>query len=138
MLGLVMVAGVVTMLVSLNAGAAEPGESSGEFGAASDGESPKAAKDYKLQASDPDKPRDPAEEAAKKKAAADAELAKKSGKPVEAAPPFYQTWQFWVVASVVVVAAAGAIVGGIYVNKSINGGDVAACPMDRSCFGEGR
>jgi hypothetical protein len=132
--GLIM-GGLAVMLISLPATAAEPGETSGEFGAA-DGEKPKSNQPYSLQASDPDAPKDPAVIAAQKKAAADAELAKK--KPVDEGPPLYTKWQFWAITGGIVVGLAAAIFATTKIVHSVNGGDVQPCPVDFACFGEGR
>jgi hypothetical protein len=134
-LGVVIMGGVVALLLSSRVYAAEPGESSGEFGAA-DSEKPKQP--YSLQASDPDAPKDPAVVAAQKRAAAEAELAKK--KPVDTGPPIYQKWQFWAIVGGVLIGAAGAIYATSKIVHSVNGGDVAPCPVDYrlGCAGEGR
>ena len=68
-------------------------------------------------------------------------------KPVDAAaqkqqapvgPPFYEKWQFWVLASLVAVAAVGLVWGGIALSNNLSGGDVRPCnPMFIGCFGEG-
>jgi hypothetical protein len=127
--------GVVAMLLSFQVRAAEPGEASGEIGGA-DSEKPKQT--YSLQASDPDAPKDPAVLAAQKKAAAEAELAKKS-KPKDEGPPIYQKWQFWAIVGGVVVGLVGAAYATSKLVHSINGGDVAPCPMGYlRCYGEGR
>jgi hypothetical protein len=133
----VVVMGVAAILLSSPAAlAAEPGEQGGELGGAEGGEKAKPA--YSLQAADPDNPTDPAVVAAKKKAALEAELAKKN-KPVEEGPPFYQKWQFWAIAGGVLVGLAGAIYATTKIVHSVNGGDVAPCPMGyEGCFGEGR
>jgi hypothetical protein len=136
-LGVVIMGGVAALLLSSQlVHAAEPGESSGEFGGATDSEKPKQP--YSLQASDPDAPQDPAVVAAKKRAAAEAELAKK--KPVDTGPPVYQKWQFWAIAGGVLVGVLGAIYATSKIVHSANGGDVAPCPMDYrlGCQGEGR
>ena len=77
-------------------------------------------------------------EAAKKKAALEAELAKK--KPVDEGPPIYQKWQFWAIVGGVAALAVGAIFAGSAIVHSINGGDVAPCPLayNNHCYGEGR
>ena len=131
----VVVMGVAAILLSTSgARAAEPGEQSGEFGGA---EGEKAKPQYTLQAADPDNPTSPEAVAAKKKAAMEAELAKKN-KPVDEGPPIYQKWQFWAIAGGVLVALAGAIYATTKIVHSVNGGDVAPCPMGFACFGEGR
>ena len=129
----VVVMGVAALLLSSPAArAAEPG---GELGGA---EGEKAKPQYTLQAADPDNPTDPEVVAAKKKAALEAELAKKQ-KPVDEGPPFYQKWQFWAIAGGVLVGLAGAIYATTKIVHSVNGGDVAPCPMGyEGCFGEGR
>jgi hypothetical protein len=136
--GVAIVVGICMLLLSFNlaffnqASAAED-EGNGEI-TGTDSEKPKQP--YKLQAADPDQPRDPAVVAAKK--AADAEAAAKKDK-VDEGPPIYQKWQFWALAAVVVVGLAGIIVGGVFLDKSANGGDVAMCPKDFvGCFGQGR
>ena len=137
-LGVVVIGGVAALMLlsSQVVRAAEPGEGSGEFGGATDSEKPKQT--YSLQASDPDAPTDPAALAAKKKAAADAELAKKS-KPKDEGPPIYQKWQFWAIVGGVLVGLAGAAYATSKLVHSINGGDVAPCPMNYvGCYGEGR
>ena len=101
-----------------------------------DSEKPKDQK-YQLQAADPDNPRDPAVEAAKKKAALEAELAKKN-KPVDEGPPVYQKWQFWAIVGGVAALAVGAIFATRAILHGVNGGDVAPCPMGFTCYGEGR
>jgi len=68
-------------------------------------------------------------------------------KPVDAAtqkqqapvgPPFYEKWQFWVLAGLVAVAAVGLVWGGIALSNNLGGGDVRPCnPMFIGCFGEG-
>lgn len=134
-LGVVIIGGVAAlMLLSSQVRAADPGEGGGEFGGATDSEKPKEK--YQLQAADPDAPKDPAVEAAKKRAAAEAELAKK--KPVEEVTPIYQKWQFWAIVGGVLVAAAGAAYATSKIVHSINGGDVAPCPMGFACYGAGR
>jgi hypothetical protein len=132
----VVVMGVAAILLSSPAAlAAEPGEQGGELGGA-EGEKAKPA--YTLQAADPDNPTDPAVVAAKKQAALEAELAKKN-KPVEEGPPFYQKWQFWAIAGGVLVGLVGAIYATTKIVHSVNGGDVAPCPMGYvGCYGEGR
>ena len=138
-LGVVIIGGVAAlMLLSSPARvlAADPGESGGECGGASDSEKPKEK--YQLQASDPDNPKDPAVEAAKKKAALEAELAKKN-KPVDEGPPVYQKWQFWAIVGGVAALTVGAIFATRAILHSVNGGDVAPCPIGYvGCFGEGR
>ncbi len=135
-LGVVIIGGVAAlMLLSSQVRAADPGEGAGEFGGATDSEKPKEK--YQLQAADPDAPKDPAVEAAKKQAAAEAELAKK--KPVDEGPPIYQKWQFWAIVGGVLVFAAGAAYATSKILHSVNGGDVAPCPMGYlACYGEGR
>ena len=132
----VVVMGVAAILLSSSgARAAEPGgEQSGELGGA---EGEKAKPQYTLQAADPDNPTSPEAVAAKKKAAMEAELAKKN-KPVDEGPPIYQKWQFWAIAGGVLVATVGAVIATIAIVHSANGGDVAPCPMGFACFGEGR
>ncbi len=134
-LGVVIIGGVAAlMLLSSQVRAADP-EGNGEFGGATDSEKPK--EQYKLQAADPDAPKDPAVEAAKKQAAAEAELAKK--KPVDEGPPIYQKWQFWAIVGGVAALAVGAIFAGSAIVHGINGGDVAPCPSGYlHCYGEGR
>ena len=125
--------GVVAILFSASgARAAEP---SGELGGA---EGEKAKPQYTLQAADPDNPTDPEVVAAQKRAALEAELAKKN-KPVDEGPPFYQKWQFWAIAGGVLVGLVGAVYATTKIVHSANGGDVAPCPMGYvGCFGEGR
>jgi len=137
-LGVVIIGGVAALMLlsSHVVRAAEPGEGSGEFGGATDSEKPKDQK-YQLQASDPDAPKDPAVEAAKKKAAMEAELAKKN-KPVDEGPPIYQKWQFWAIVGGVAALTVGAIFATSAIVHGINGGDVAPCPMGYTCYGEGR
>jgi hypothetical protein len=133
MTGVVIMGVAAIVLSGPLARAAEPG---GELSGA-DGE--KANKpQYSLQAADPDNPTDPEVVAAKKKAALEAELAKKN-KPVDEGPPFYQKWQFWAIAGGVVVGLVGAVYATTKILHSMNGGDVAPCPMGYAgCFGEGR
>jgi hypothetical protein len=134
-LGVVIIGGVAALMLlsSFPVRAAEPG---GEFGGATDSEAPKQK--YQLQAADPDAPKDPAVEAAKKQAALEAELAKKN-KPVDEGPPVYQKWQFWAIVGGVLVLAAGATYASLKILHSVNGGDVAPCPMGYvNCYGEGR
>jgi len=135
-LGVVIIGGVAAlMLLSSPARvlAADPG---GEFGGASDSEKPKEK--YQLQAADPDNPKDPAVEAAKKKAALEAELAKKN-KPVDEGPPVYQKWQFWAIIGGVAALTVGAIFATRAILHGVNGGDVAPCPAGYiNCYGEGR
>ena len=133
--GVIMGGVVAMMLASLPVVAAEPGEASGEFGA-TDSEKPKSSQPYSLQANDPDAPKDPAVVAAQKKAAAEAELAKK--KPVDEGPPVYQKWQFWAIVGGVVVGVVAAVFATSKIVHSINGGDVAPCPPNFACYGEGR
>ena len=138
-LGVVIIGGVAAlMLLSSSARlyAAEPGESGGEFGGTSDSEKPKDQK-YQLQAADPDAPKDPAVEAAKKQAALEAQLAKQ--KPVDEGPPIYQKWQFWAIVGGVAALAVGAIFATRAILHSVNGGDVEPCPTGYvGCFGAGR
>jgi hypothetical protein len=135
--GLVILAGVSLMMASFKVQAAEPTESGGEL-SGSDGEQPKAGQQYHLQASDPDQPQDPAVVAARKKAALEAELAKKNPQAAPE-PAFYQKWQFWALAGAVTVGVVGAIIGGAAIYHQIRGGDAAKCSMDFiGCFGEGR
>jgi len=138
-LGVVIIGGVAALMLLSSPAlvrAAEPGESGGEFGGASDSEKPKEK--YQLQASDPDNPKDPAVEAAKKKAALEAELAKKN-KPVDEGPPIYQKWQFWAIVGGVAALTVGAIFATRAILHSANGGDVAPCPFGYvNCYGEGR
>jgi hypothetical protein len=128
---LVAIASTVALLIAFSATramAADVGE---------DSETPKPAQPYSLQAVDPDRPQTPAEVAAKK-AAAEAALHKED-KPVDTGPPLYTNWKFWAVSGAVVVGVVGAIVGSVYVIHSMNGGDVAGCPMSYArCFGQGR
>jgi hypothetical protein len=135
-LGVVIIGGVAALMLlsSFPVRAAEPSEGSGEFGGATDSEAPKQK--YQLQAADPDAPKDPAVEAAKKKAAMEARLAKQ--KPVDEGPPVYQKWQFWAIVGGVIVFAAGAAFATAKILHSVNGGDVAPCPMSYTCVGEGR
>ena len=68
-------------------------------------------------------------------------------KPVDAAtqkqqapvgPPFYEKWQFWVLAVAVAAATVGLIWGGIALSNNLGGGDVRPCnSMFIGCFGEG-
>ena len=136
---MVIIGGVAALMLlsSPAVRAAEPGEGSGEFGCATDSEKPKDQK-YQLQASDPDAPKDPAVEAAKKKAAMEAELAKK--KPVDEGPPIYQKWQFWAIVGGVAALTVGAIFATSAIIHGINGGDIAPCPLayNGHCYGEGR
>ena len=141
-LGVVVIGGVAALMLlssfPASVRAAEPGEGSGEFGGATDSEKPKDQK-YQLQAADPDAPKDPAVEAAKKKAALEAEVAKKN-KPVDEGPPIYQKWQFWAIVGGVAALTVGAIFAGSAIVHGINGGDVAPCPVayNGHCYGEGR
>jgi hypothetical protein len=138
-LGVVIIGGVAAlMLLSSPARVLAADEGSGEFGGATDSEKPKDQK-YQLQASDPDNPKDPAVEAAKKKAALEAELAKKN-KPVDEGPPIYQKWQFWAIVGGVAALAVGAAFATRAIVHGINGGDVAPCPASfmMRCYGEGR
>jgi len=81
---------------------------------------------------DGDKPKDPS---LLDKKPADAAVQKQA--PV--GPPFYEKWQFWVLAGVVAIAAVGLIWGGIALSNNIGGGDVRPCnPQFIGCFGEGR
>jgi hypothetical protein len=133
----VVIMGVAAILISSPAvaRAAEPGETSGEI---TGGEGGEKKPQYQLQASDPDNPQDPELVAAKKKAALEAELAKKN-KPVDTGPPVYQKWQFWAIVGGVAVALVGAIYATTKIVHSVRGGDVAPCPTDYAgCFGEGR
>jgi hypothetical protein len=135
--GLAVFICISSALLSVNANlavAAPDDETNGEISGA-DGEKPKTP--YSLQASDPDRPRDPAVEAAKKKAALDAAATKKES--ADEGPPVYQKWQFWALGGAVVVGLVGIIIGGIYLSHSLHGGDVASCPKDfAGCFGQGR
>jgi hypothetical protein len=132
----VVIMGVAAILLSSPiARAAEPGESSGELSGTEGGDKKPA---YQLQANDPDNPQDPELVAAKKKAALEAELAKKN-KPVDTGPPVYQKWQFWAIVGGVAVALVGGIFATSKIVHSMRGGDVAPCPMDYTgCYGEGR
>jgi hypothetical protein len=116
--------------------AADLGESSGEITGGADGEKPKGDKGYKLQATDPDAPKDPAVVAAKKKAEAEAALQK--SQPQDTGPSVYQKWQFWALTGAVVVAVVGIIIGGSFVLHSMSGGDVQQCIPNVVCSGEGR
>jgi hypothetical protein len=128
---LVAMAGLVVLLISLQATRAVAGDI-GE-----DSENPKPAQPYALQAVDPDRPATPAEIAAKK--AAEEAATHKEDKPVDEGPPIYKKWQFWALAGAGVVGVVGAIIGTVFVIHSMNGGDVAGCPMSYSgCFGQGR
>jgi len=136
----VVVMGVAALFLSSvvltpAARAAEPGEGSGELSGTEGGDKKPA---YQLQAADPDNPQDPELVAAKKKAALEAELAKKN-KPVDTGPPVYQKWQFWAIVGGIAVALVGGIFATTKIVHSIRGGDVAPCPMNYAgCFGEGR
>ncbi len=137
-LGVVIIGGVAAlMLLSSFPASVRAAEPSGEFGGATDTEKPKEK--YQLQAADPDAPKDPAVEAAKKQAALDAELAKKN-KPVDEGPPIYQKWQFWAIVGGVAALTVGAIFATRAIVHGVNGGDVAPCPIGYKvgCFGEGR
>lgn len=85
------------------------------------------------QADDTDKPKDPS---LLDKNAADAAVAKQ--KQVDAGPPFYEKWQFWVIAGAVVVGAVAAIWAGQQISHQISGGDVRPCNSAfTACFGDG-
>jgi len=136
---LVAIALLATLLPATPAAAADEG--SGEI---TDSETPKSGKSagksdkpYALQASDPDAPKDPAVVAAKKKAAEEAAL-KKTEEEKAQGPSVYQKWQFWALTGAVVVAVVGAIIGGAFIIKSMNGGDVQQCIPNVVCTGEGR
>jgi hypothetical protein len=140
--GVVIIGGVAVLMMLLTTSArvlaAGPGEGGGEFGGATDSEKPKDQK-YQLQAADPDNPKDPAVEAAKKKAALEAELAKKNKPVVEEGPPIYQKWQFWGIVVGVAALAVGAAFATRAILHGVNGGDVAPCPTGYvACYGEGR
>jgi hypothetical protein len=84
------------------------------------------------QVEDGDKPKDPS---LLDKKPADA-AAQKQQAPV--GPPFYEKWQFWVLAGVIAVAAVGLVWGGIALSNNLSGGDVRPCNMQFiGCFGEG-
>jgi hypothetical protein len=87
------------------------------------------------QADDADKPKDPSLLDKDKTA----ELAK-AAPPPAAGPPFYEKWQFWVIAGAVVVGAIALIWGGQALAHQLNGGDVRPCNPDfmMRCFGEGQ
>ena len=54
-------------------------------------------------------------------------------------PPFYEKWQFWVLAGVVAVAVVGLAWGAIALSNNLSGGEVRPCNMQFvGCFGEGR
>ena len=85
------------------------------------------------QVDDGDKPKDPS---LLDKKPVDAATQKQQA---PAGPPFYEKWQFWVLAGVVVIAAVGLVWGGIALSNNLSGGDVRPCnPMFIGCFGEGR
>jgi len=85
------------------------------------------------QADDVDKPKDPS---LLDKNAADAAAAKQ--KQVDLGPPFYEKWQFWVIAGAVVVGAVAAIWAGQQISHQLSGGDVRPCNMSfTACFGDG-
>ena len=81
---------------------------------------------------DNDKPKDLLE-----KKPADAAVEKKQ---VADATPFYEKWQFWVIAGGAVVGLVALVLGANALAHQINGGDVRPCNMDfmGRCFGEGR
>jgi hypothetical protein len=85
------------------------------------------------QVDDGDKPKDPSLLDKKPVDAA----AQKQQAPV--GPPFYEKWQFWVLAGVVAIAAVGLVWGGIALSNNLGGGEVRPCnPQFIGCFGEGR
>jgi hypothetical protein len=85
------------------------------------------------QADDADKPKDPS---LLDKNAADAAAAKQ--KKIDTGPPFYEKWQFWVIAGAVVVGAVAAIWATQEISHQIGGGDVRPCNMTfTACFGDG-
>jgi hypothetical protein len=87
------------------------------------------------QADDADKPKDPS---LLDKQPADAAVAQKQ-QQAPVGPPFYEKWQFWVLAGVVVVAGIGLVLGAQALFHQMNGGDVRPCnPAFIGCGGEGR
>ena len=86
------------------------------------------------QVEDNDKPKDPS---LLEKKPADAAVQQQAQAN---SVPFYENWKFWAVAGVVVVGVTALVIGGIYLNHSLNGGDVRPCAMEFQgrCFGEGR
>jgi hypothetical protein len=99
-----------------------------------DAPSSKSSSDGMGQVEDGDKPKDPS---LLDKKPADAAVAQQQQAPV--GPPFYEKWQFWVIAAAVVVGVGALIWGGTALAHTINGGDVRPCNVDFQgrCFGEG-
>jgi len=98
------------------------------------GDEPSSKSSEPGQVEDGDKPKDPS--LLEKKPADAAVQQQAQANQV----PFYENWKFWAVAGVVVVGVAALVVGGIYLNHSLNGGDVRPCATEfqSRCFGEGR
>ena len=101
------------------------------------GDSPgsKSSSDGLGQVEDNDKPKD---SSLLEKKPADAAVAQQKQAPV--GPPFYEKWQFWVVAAAVAAGGLLLFFGGTALYHTVNGGDVRPCNMDfqMRCFGEGQ
>jgi hypothetical protein len=98
------------------------------------GDEPKKSSSTADQADDGDKPKDGS---LLEKQPADAVAAK--APPPAVGPPFYEKWQFWVLAGGVALALVGLVWGGIALANNLGGGEVRPCnPMFLGCGGEGR
>jgi hypothetical protein len=147
--GLAIIAGVVALATSAGSPRAElafrkkpaaqapaPAPTGGDLGTDAAGAAAAPKGPVKLQAQDPDAPRDPAEV---KPATLDPALVKPLPPPPPQGPPLYKQWKFWAVTGAIVVGAVAVVWGGSALLHAANGGDVKSCPMNNAgCFGEGR
>jgi hypothetical protein len=98
------------------------------------GDEPSKSSSTADQADDADKPKDGS---LLEKQPADAVAAK--APPPAVGPPFYEKWQFWVLAVVVTGALVGLGFGLNALFHQMDGGDVRPCnPAFLGCGGEGR
>ena len=124
---------VVALLVTLPLVAVPQVVRAADLGEEPSSGAKKSGGDSVGQADDADKPKDPS---LLDKNAADAATAKQ--KQIDTGPPFYEKWQFWVIAGAVVVGAIAAIWAGQQISHQIGGGDVRPCNSTfTACFGDG-